>query len=306
MQRPTDLVLTDLTHRSDLLAAGFTDSELATALRAGAVRRIRPGTYAPVDDAGPRLSHLRLLRAAVHALSDEAVVCDVSAAALHGLPLWNVDLQRAHVSRQRRGGGRRGRQVHVHAAPLDDHELVEIGGLAVTSPARTVVDVARRLPLEHAVVIADGALHSGLVGTADLTAALQRAAHRRGSPAARRAIAFADGASESVGESRSRVALHRAGLPTPVPQWEVRGPSGLLGRVDFGWEELRTVGEFDGRSKYGRLLRPGQAPGEAVVAEKIREDRIRDEDLRVVRWTWDELGRFDVVANRLRRAFRDP
>ncbi|MGH3564545.1 MAG: hypothetical protein ACRDRH_00645 [Pseudonocardia sp.] len=77
-----------------------------------------------------------------------------------------------------------------------------------------------------------------------------------------------------------------------------------LGRVDFGWPGLRTVGEFDGRVKYGRLLRPGQDPGDAVFEEKRREDLIRDEDLRVVRWIWNDLRTFDEVARRLRRAYR--
>jgi hypothetical protein len=63
------------------------------------------------------------------------------------------------------------------------------------------------------------------------------------------------------------------------------------------------VGEFDGLVKYGRLLRPGQTPGDAVVAEKRREDRVRDEGLRVVRWTWDELETPGVVVKRLWRAF---
>ena len=67
------------------------------------------------------------------------------------------------------------------------------------------------------------------------------------------------------------MALHLAGLPAPVLQWEVCSPCGaVVARVDFGWPELRTVGEFDGRVKYGRLLRPGQDPGDAVFEEKRR------------------------------------
>lgn len=62
------------------------------------------------------------------------------------------------------------------------------------------------------------------------------------------------------------------------------------------------MGEFDGRIKYGRLLRPGQDPGEAVFAEKVREDALRDEDLGVVRWLWTDLANFAPVADRLRRA----
>jgi hypothetical protein len=68
----------------------------------------------------------------------------------------------------------------------------------------------------------------------------------------------------------------------------------------------RTVGEFDGQVKYGRLLPPGQEPGDAVFAEKIREDEIRATGLAVVRWTWGDLPRFETVAERLRRAVALP
>ncbi len=80
------------------------------------------------------------------------------------------------------------------------------------------------------------------------------------------------------------------GLPLPDLQIEVRDPSGrLLGRADFGWREQRLLGEFDGRVKYGRLLRPGQDAGDAVFEEKRREDAMRDENWSVVRWVWREL-----------------
>ncbi len=72
---------------------------------------------------------------------------------------------------------------------------------------------------------------------------------------------------------------------------------------DLGWPELRTVGEFDGMVKYGRFRRPGETVADAVVREKLREDAIRDTGLRVVRWTWTELGQFAVVVDRLQRAF---
>jgi hypothetical protein len=109
----------------------------------------------------------------------------------------------------------------------------------------------------------------------------------------RRVIAFADGRSGSVGESRSRVALYRSTLPTPVLQWEVTDRAGrFIGNVDFGCPAQRTVGEFDGRVEYGRSLRGSEDPGEVVFAEKLREDRLRDQDLAVVRWTWADLAHF--------------
>jgi hypothetical protein len=132
--------------------------------------------------------------------------------------------------------------VHLRAAPLDPDEITSVGGIAVTTPARTVADVARSVPFEQAVVVADSALHRQLVTPAELDQALARCVRRPGSPAARRAIAFADGRSESVGESRSRVAMTPAGLPAPVLQWEVVTRSGpALGRVDFAWPRFRVV-----------------------------------------------------------------
>jgi hypothetical protein len=125
-----------------------------------------------------------------------------------------------------------------------------------------------------------------------------------GSRAAARVLAFADERSESVGESRSRVLFHRIGIPAPQLQVSVRRRDGsLIGRSDFGWEAMATLGEFDGRVKYGRLLRRGQSAGDAVYEEKLREDELRDTGRQVVRWTWPELDTADVVEERLLRAF---
>lgn len=292
--------------RRDLVAAGYTDAELRHAVRSGAVELVRPGAYL----AGPSPSrdeekHALLVRATAERLAPGAVVSHISAAVLFGLPVWNVALSRVHATRDRGNGGRCRPRTHVHAASLDADELCVVDGIMVTSPARTVVDVARTTGFEQAVVVADAALRLGLVEAGGLAAALARGAGRRGTPAARRVVAFADGLSESPGESRSRVAIARAGLPVPVLQWEVRAADGLLiGRTDFAWPELRTVGEFDGRSKYqGRMLRPGETPAHAVLREKRREDEVRGEELGVVRWDWDDLAAFGRVAERLRRSF---
>jgi hypothetical protein len=116
-------------------------------------------------------------------------------------------------------------------------------------------------------------------------------------------MAFADGRSESVGESRSRVAVALAGLPPPVLQWEVPSAKGrVIGRVDFWWPGRQVVGEFDGKVKYGRLLRPGQDPAEVVYQEKRREDELRAVVRTVVRWNWADLTPFTLTATRLHRA----
>jgi hypothetical protein len=280
-------------------------------VRRGTLTTVRRGAYvegAPPDDDAAR--HLLLVRATMFELAGDAVVSHISAALLHGLPVWGVPLDVIHATRDRsRSGARRGSGVHLHCAPLHAEEIVTVGGIPCTDTARTVVDVARTVPFEQAVVVADAALRRTrsappLVNRDALRGALRNAAGWRGVPAARRALAFADGRGESVGESRSRVAIAVAGLPPPVLQYEVWAAGRRrIGWTDFGWPKLRTVGEFDGRVKYGRLLKPGEEPGDAVYAEKLREDDLRDQDLAVVRWTWPELDHFDPVAERLRRRF---
>ncbi len=88
----------------------------------------------------------------------------------------------------------------------------------------------------------------------------------------------------------------------PEPQFKVHDRAGeVFARSDFGWEEFKTVGEFDGAQKYGRLLIPGEPPGDKIYQEKLREDRIRDAGWQVARWTWDELQDGTTVIDRIVR-----
>ena len=173
-----------------------------------------------------------------------------------------------------------------------------VDGVLITSPARTVFDVARSLPWEYGVAAADSALRLGLCSAEDLLDVLEAAARTPGASRAHRIIEFADAGAESVGESICRLRFAQLGLPAPRLQTVIPLADGSVARVDFDFEEYRTVGEFDGLNKYGRLLKPGQEPGEVVFAEKIREDRIRDTDRQCVRFIWRD---FSVGAAMLSR-----
>lgn len=291
----------------EFMARGFTASEVRRMSRAGELERVRRGAYvAPVPapaEFDPRVAHRRLIEATIKQSATEAAVSHGSAAALHGLPVWPGQLVRVHLTRDRPGGGRVRRYTHLHGSPLEDGDLTVVQGVLVTSLARTVVDLACDEPMERSVAVGDAALRLGL-DSADLAAALDRAAGRHGIGAARRAIAFLDQRSESPGESTSRVVLYRVELPQPDLQFEVRAPDGsLVARSDFGWAEKRTVGEFDGFVKYGRLLKPGQEPGDVVFAEKRREDAIRDLDWQVVRWVTADLATPRRLRDRVQAAF---
>ncbi|MGY1633656.1 hypothetical protein ACI784_18290 [Geodermatophilus sp. SYSU D01186] len=294
---PPDLVL-----RRRALAEGWSDEELTRRLRAGDLARLRPGAYLPDVQSDPVWRHRHLVTATLAGLHRPAVVSHQSAAVLLGLPLWATPLDRVHVSRRPPASSEVGRYLRCHVVRLPDEDVVSVGGVAVTHPARTVLDLARTLPFEPAVVALDAALRLRLVQWHELERRLADVTGTPGSRSAARAVRFADGRSESVGESRSRVLLHRLGLPPSTLQLDVRTVSGRsVGRVDFGWEEHRVLGEFDGRVKYGRLLRPGQEPGDVVFEEKRREDALRDEGWGVVRWTWGDLVP-RVLGPRVRRA----
>ena len=283
---------------------GWSDDELGRLVRIGELGRLRRGAYVNgvlPDDAAA--VHRLLVRATLGGLRQPAVVSHQSAAVLHGLPLWDVALDRVHVTRRPPAWNSSSGILVGHVARLRDDEVEEIDGVPVTTAVRTALDLARSLPHEAAVVSLDAALHGRLLDHDVLRTRLFDIAGTPGSRSATRAVTFADGRSESVGESRSRVILARWGLAPSALQFDVRSASGgVIGRADFAWEERGVLGEFDGRVKYGRLLRPGEDPGDAVFAEKRREDAIRDELWGVVRWVWSDLHVPHRFAARVRRA----
>jgi hypothetical protein len=299
--------------RRSLLDDGFTPAEIRRMRASGTLTPVRRGTYTdPTDERleTPETRHAMVVQATVPLLAKGSVVSHASAAVLHGLRLWAVRLDRVHVTRDATSGGRASRRFHLHTARLREDEVVEIDGIPVTSLARTAVDLARTLPYEQAVVAVDSALDlrrgrtpgRAALARRDCDEAITRATGWPGGPAARRVGRFAADGAESAGESRSRIAIAAAGLPPPVLQLVVPGIArGVDGRVDFAWRDQRVVGEFDGRVKYGRLLAPGQEAGDAIFAEKVREDAIRAAGWTVLRWTWGELREFGPVAARLRR-----
>ena len=288
-----------------LLDLGYNYNDLRRLQRGGELVRVRRGAYAPHEEPDQFIEqrHRRLILATAPQLRDGAVLSHGSAAVLYGLPVWPAAVERVHVTLSRSGNGVKRSVVQVHGAPLAPAEIVLIDNLPVTSLARTVLDLARTLPMMQAVATGDRALALGLTKE-ELETELFAMMRWPGIRAARRVVEFLDVRSESPGESASRVRLMEEGLPRPELQHEIYGPDGrLIARGDFYWEEHKTVGEFDGKIKYGRLLKPGQRIEDVIFDEKLREDAVRDLDLQVVRWTWPDLYRSGVLRDRVLRAF---
>jgi very-short-patch-repair endonuclease len=290
--------------RLDAIQAGYTDDEIGRRVREGRWVRLCRGAYAePGPDDQTRADweqaiwrHVRTAKAVYHRLGGRAVVSHQSALLLHGIEVSDLDLGRVHLTR-RSGHGKSGKTVCQHAARPPVLDPVDVERVQATPGPRAVVEAIRFTPFPIAVSVVDAALRKNLVTPLRLSDALGLFADRAGIGTATRAVRFADGRSESVGESRLRVLLADLGLPAPVLQVEIRDADGVfVARVDFMLERWDLIIEFDGAVKYGGL------GGEALFAEKVREDRLRDLGYEVVRVTWADLARPAEVLARIRRA----
>ena len=189
------------------------------------------------------------------------------------------------------------RRAGLTAADLRRHR-----GLLLTTDARTVVDLARELPLREAIVTVDHALRVA-TSRADLRLVLDRQFGWPGIRRARAAVAFGNPRSESALESIARVSFAAAGLPEPILQaqfWD--GEQWLSERTDFWFPRFRTVVEADGLAKYEaatsserrRLLRQSF----------LRDQRLADRDVEIVHFGWEDAVLTPTqLAQRMQAAF---
>ncbi|WP_133545251.1 hypothetical protein [Microbacterium sp. BK668] len=245
----------------------------------------------------------RAIAAARAARGGDVVLSHTSAAVLWNLPLFRYEPSRVHVSGATAHGLTKGPGLARHATRVED-DWETIGGLRVTSLARTVADVVGILPLEAAVALADAA--SRLVawdsanrtyadGAADRfrTDVLARPALQpgaRGVVQARWVVGFADGRAESPLESVSRLYLLLLGFAAPRLQVRVSHSRGFY-ELDFALDDADVWAEVDGTVKYtDAAVLADRTAADIVLAEKRREDDIRGRTgRRVIRWGSREL-----------------
>lgn len=294
--------------RRMLHAEGVTDAEIKTSIEKGGSRcRLWRGAYVDLAEysALSAAEQHKARIAAVATRTEGALVSHGSAAALHGLPLVHYDTGVVHFTRVGRTGGKRTptRWMHTSSVPLAS---VEIDGIATSQPARSIIDLAATGKPTTALVSIDAAIHRGLTTIDDLLAELSLTPTRPGAARVRRAIALADGRSESPGETLARQTIVLAQLPPPTPQVSIYDEDGsFVARVDLAYEEQGIAIEFDGRIKYTALLQPGQDITDVVLAEKRREERVSALGWLVIRLTWDDLKNPAAFLARLSRALHE-
>ncbi len=291
-------------HRSEVLL-DYDDPDLPTrCIRAGLLVRVAHGYYATSvvwSALRRREQHIELAHA-VSRRHPNVQFSHVTAALLHGLPwLGRVSMQLHSVVD--RAAEERSSSI-IRRRRIDrDIQPVRVAAALVTSPARTIFDVACDSSFATGLACADYGLARRLTTPDELSSLPLLHSRRKGIRKARTVIDMADGRIESAGESLCRSVIHHLGFIAPVPQYEFWDGGVLLGRGDFYWPEQRVLLEFDGLAKYTNpQFRDGRTAGEVVVEEKLREDRIRRLGIRVVRLTWDELKQPSEVARLLTSA----
>ncbi|MGW9166100.1 hypothetical protein [Agromyces sp. NPDC055658] len=282
----------------------------------GELTRLRRGVFVNSEtwrSAGHDERYLMRVSAVLETRRVDAVLCNVSAGVVWGLPIVGPHHGAVHLVAPERSGVRSKNGVTWHHEPVADEETVEHDGFLVTSFRRTVVDLVRALPFAAAVAVVDVALgaatmhphHPALAGVSreHLLEAIEAIPGRRGVRSARIAVAFGDPRSGSPGESVSRANMHLLGYPAPELQVAFPRPGGGRDIVDFDWTEFGVFGEFDGRGKY---VRPeylkGRTTAEAVLLEKERENRVRHHRPFGARWDWTAAVRPPLLDAELRRA----
>jgi hypothetical protein len=261
---------------------------------------LRRNVYARADaynQSAPSRQHAFHVRAALH---DTAwIASHTSAATLHEIDLLDqppMDVVSPTRSPSARGSRSSRNGVKVHVAELPAEHVTSVYGVPVTTPARTIIDLARALPFMNGVVAADCALHAQKASREDLNSTATTCAGWPGATQAEHVLRFTDARAESVLESCARVIFAEHALPPPDLQVEIFG-DGFIGRVDFLWPQYDTIAEADGLKKYERTPH-------LAIAQLERDDLLREAGYKVVHFTWHQLFRETLrVIARIKTAF---
>jgi very-short-patch-repair endonuclease len=255
-----------------LLEAGVSSSAASRRIASGRLHRVHPGVFLVGHPVAPPLA---LELAALLVSGPGSVLSHDTAARLWGLRSAGlagaIDVTVVGRCPSRRPGVRAHRTVR-----LDRADLRHRHGLALTSPARTIVDLAARVsPRELERVLADAAGRR-LASGAEVRAAFARAPRRRGAPALCVLLAATPKLTRSEAE-RDFLGLVRSAR-LPEPQTNVR-----LGRfeVDCLWRAQCLVVEIDGFTYH--------SGARAYDRDRVRDDELEAAGYRVRRVTYSQI-----------------
>jgi len=268
--------------RRQALGAGMTAAQLRVRVESGAWDRVAPSVYAL--NGCPDTWMRRLWTAHLHAGPD-SVVSHESAGRLHHFRQVPAGIVALTVPERRRfvAPG-----VRVHRTDrIGPADVVEIEGLPVTAPARTVVDLASRLSLARLRLLVEDQAVSRQIGLAALGAALGGVRARGRSGVGRLALVLdelgpADGIPRSELERLLDEVVALAGLPEPSHEYPLPGRGARTGFVDRCWAGCRLILEADGRAWHSRRSE--------MLADADRSLQAQEVGFQTTRLLWEHLS----------------
>jgi very-short-patch-repair endonuclease len=267
---------------AQLVDAGLSPKAIIGRVRRGWLTRLFRGVYR----VGPTESRWTREAGALLACGDAAVLSHHTAAAVWGIRArarGPVDVTIARGNRAGQAG------VRIHRVALTRGEVRLREGLRVTSPERTLHDLATTLHRDDLERTLNEAEVQGLTTATRLHSYLARSSRPQGTAALHEALRD-ENVTKSELQRQMLGLIRRVGLPEPRTEAYVEGYT-----VDFLWPEQRVIVETDGHAAHG-------------TRRRFETDRARDAHLtacgyRVLRFTWRQLTREpEIVAARLAAA----
>ncbi len=242
---------------------------------------------------GVELTAVQRARAAWLWSGGNATLVGMSAAAVLGTKWIDAKLP-AELSRKDRHCPR---GIVGHTYDLQPADWLSIGGMRLTTPARTAFDLGRTLPFDKAIPCLDALMNATNFKVNEALSIADGRPGMRGVRRLRSALQYVDGGAESPQETRVRVLLARAGLPKPETQIEFADEYGEVRiRVDMGWREWKVAMEYDGVQHWSDARQRSWDIDRLAILE--------DAGWIVIRVSAEMLRRPDMVIDRVRMKLR--
>ncbi len=272
--------------RQQLLSIGLDDDGIGYRLKRGRLHRVHRGVYAvghaplrPVD------------RAAAAVLA-----CGVRAALSHGsaMTLWGFWKRWDEPFHVTVASDRKPEGIRIHRSrALLRRDVTAVDGIRVTSAARTLLDMAPRLPQKSLRRIINDARRAHILTLDALADVAQRSPSHPGAPLLKAEAANPHNPTRSTGEDDFPGFCERYGLPIPQMNVVLHGYE-----VDAYFQAEKLVVELDGW--------PYHNDRNSFEADRERDATMLMHGVATIRITYDRYeGEPDREGARLQKILRD-
>jgi very-short-patch-repair endonuclease len=262
--------------RRQLLQLGVSPRTIDTWLGSSRLHLLHRGVYL-LGHASPPTGAQEM--AAILACGSRSAISHASAAALLAISQRQPEIVEVTVV-ARRPPNRPGIRVHQTTFLQPGRDVRTRDGIPVTSPARTILDLAARLPIGELERMVAEAQVLRLVRRRELVEQLELHPRRRGTRALRTLLEAEDrpARTRSRAERKLLRLVRSARLLSPQVNAKV-GPY----EVDLLWRDANLVVEFDSWMAHSNRR--------AFEADRSRDADLQTRGFRVIRVTWRQLER---------------